>query len=221
MPPWANLVAFAIASAILIAIPGPSMLFVVGRSLSLGRRGGLLSVLGNTLGLVPHLVAVAAGVGALVAASEAGLLALIKIIGAGYLIYLGAQAIRHRAHPDPVSARSPYGTGTSSRRASRSASATRRRSSSSPRCCPSSSRTTGPRSGRSCWCSVHCSRSSPWSVIPSGCHRQRGPLARGPITSTAGPDPRSGRRHDDRSRRWPRGQRPAARLTPTSAGQRR
>ncbi len=106
MPPWANLVAFAIASAILIAIPGPSMLFVVGRSLSLGRRGGLLSVLGNTLGLVPHLVAVAAGVGALVAAS-AGLLALIKIIGAGYLIYLGAQAIRHRAHPDPVSAEEP------------------------------------------------------------------------------------------------------------------
>ena len=61
MLPWPNLAAFAIASAILIAVPGPSMLFVVGRSLSLGRHGGLLSVLGNTLGLLPHLLAVAAG----------------------------------------------------------------------------------------------------------------------------------------------------------------
>ena len=95
MLPWANTVAFCLASVILVAIPGPSVFFVVGRSLALGRRGGLLSVLGNTLGLVPHLIAVAVGVGAVVAAS-APLLTVIKLAGAGYLIYLGTQAVRHR-----------------------------------------------------------------------------------------------------------------------------
>ncbi len=95
MLPWANTVAFCLASVILVAIPGPSVFFVVGRSLALGRRGGLMSVLGNTLGLVPHLIAVAVGVGAVVAAS-APLLTVIKLAGAGYLIYLGTQAVRHR-----------------------------------------------------------------------------------------------------------------------------
>ena len=104
---WANTVAFCLASAILVAIPGPSVFFVVGRSLTLGRRGGLLSVLGNTLGLLPHLIAVAVGVGALVAAS-APLLTVIKLAGAGYLIYLGVQAVRHRGvGADPLEQSEP------------------------------------------------------------------------------------------------------------------
>ena len=41
------LAAFAIASVIIVLIPGPSVLFVIGRSLAVGRRGGLLTVLGN------------------------------------------------------------------------------------------------------------------------------------------------------------------------------
>lgn len=109
MPPWAQLLAFVLASALLIAVPGPSVLFVVGRSLALGRRGGLLSVLGNTLGLVPHLIAVAAGVGALVAAS-AELLLVVKVAGALYLIHLGVHAVRHRAAADPEPASSAAGT---------------------------------------------------------------------------------------------------------------
>ena len=107
MVPWANTVAFCLASAILVAIPGPSVFFVVGRSLTLGRRGGLLSVLGNTLGLLPHLIAVAVGVGAVVAAS-APLLTVIKLAGAGYLIYLGVQAVRHRRiGADPLEGSEP------------------------------------------------------------------------------------------------------------------
>ena len=50
MVPAANLLAFALAALLLIAVPGPSVLFVVGRTLALGRRGGLLSVLGNAVG---------------------------------------------------------------------------------------------------------------------------------------------------------------------------
>ena len=87
--------AFALASVALIAIPGPSVLFTISRSLSYGRRGGLLNVLGNGLGQVPLVLAVAAGVGAIVASSIVAL-TVIKIVGAGYLAYLGVQTIRHR-----------------------------------------------------------------------------------------------------------------------------
>ena len=59
VPSFHAVLAFAVASVILVAIPGPSVLFVIGRSLSLGRRGGLLSVLGNELGCLPLVVAVA------------------------------------------------------------------------------------------------------------------------------------------------------------------
>ncbi len=96
MVPVENLWAFVIASIVLIVMPGPSVLFVIGRSLALGRLGGLLSVLGNALGMIPLVAAVALGVGALVAQS-AVLFTIIKFAGAAYLVYLGIQAIRHRA----------------------------------------------------------------------------------------------------------------------------
>ncbi len=95
MVPLPNLLGFALASAVLIAIPGPSVLFVIGRSLALGRKGGLLSVVGNASGMVPQIVAVALGVGAIVAQSIV-LFTVIKFAGAAYLVYLGIQAIRHR-----------------------------------------------------------------------------------------------------------------------------
>lgn len=96
MVPLENLWAFVVASVVLIVIPGPSVLFVIGRSLALGRLGGLLSVVGNALGMVPLVSAVALGVGAIVAQSVV-LFTIIKIAGALYLVYLGVQAIRHRA----------------------------------------------------------------------------------------------------------------------------
>jgi len=96
MVPVENLWAFILASVVLIVIPGPSVLFVIGRSLALGRVGGLLSVVGNALGMVPLVAAVALGVGALVAQSVV-IFTIIKFAGALYLVYLGVQAIRHRA----------------------------------------------------------------------------------------------------------------------------
>ena len=87
--------AFGLASVLLTLIPGPTVLFVVGRSLALGRRAGLLSVLGNTLGLLPIVLAVALGVGTLVAESVV-LFTAVKLVGAGYLVYLGVQALRTR-----------------------------------------------------------------------------------------------------------------------------
>jgi threonine/homoserine/homoserine lactone efflux protein len=95
MPPLANLLAFALTALVIIVIPGPSVLFVIGRSLALGRRGGLLSVAGNALGFIPQVTAVALGIGIVVAPSIV-LFSIIKFAGAAYLVYLGIQAIRHR-----------------------------------------------------------------------------------------------------------------------------
>ncbi|BAJ73725.1 putative threonine efflux protein [Microbacterium testaceum StLB037] len=95
MPPIQTLLAFVAASAVLIAIPGPSVLFVIGRSIALGRRAGVLSVVGNALGNIPAILATAFGIGALVASSIVAF-TVLKIIGAAYLVWLGIQAIRHR-----------------------------------------------------------------------------------------------------------------------------
>ncbi|TFC80709.1 LysE family translocator [Cryobacterium cheniae] len=95
MVPLPNLLTFALASVALIALPGPTVLFVIGRSLALGRLGGLLSVLGNALGLIPVIAAVALGLGAIVTGSVV-VFTVIKFAGAAYIVYLGVHAIRHR-----------------------------------------------------------------------------------------------------------------------------
>lgn len=94
MPAVDVLLAFSLASLLLILLPGPSVLFVVGRSLSYGRRAGILSVVGNGLGGLPIVVAVALGLGAIVAGSVV-VFTVVKVLGAAYLVYLGIQAIRH------------------------------------------------------------------------------------------------------------------------------
>ena len=93
--PPESLLAFIVAAVVLIVIPGPSVLFTIGRALALGRIGGLLSVLGNALGLLPVIGLVAIGVGGIVARSVV-LFTIVKVVGALYLMFLGVQAIRHR-----------------------------------------------------------------------------------------------------------------------------
>lgn len=95
MIPAANLLAFGLASIPLIIIPGPSVLFTIGRSLSLGRVGGLLSVVGNAMGALVIAVAIAFGLGALLEESVV-VFTIVKILGAAYIVFLGIQAIRHR-----------------------------------------------------------------------------------------------------------------------------
>lgn len=87
--------AFAVASFILIAIPGPSLLFVVGRALAHGRRTALASVAGNAAGLEVVAVCVALGIGTLVARS-ALVFIVVKLAGADCLIWLGIRAVRQR-----------------------------------------------------------------------------------------------------------------------------
>lgn len=87
---------FLVASLLFIQVPGPSLLFTIGRALTVGRREALLSVVGNGIGLMAQVVCVAVGLGSVVAAS-AQLYTAIKLVGAGYVVWLGIQAIRHRA----------------------------------------------------------------------------------------------------------------------------
>ena len=96
MPSTSQWIAFLIASALFIQVPGPSLLFTIGRALTVGRRDALLSVVGNALGVVGQVLLVALGLGALVAAS-ATVYTAIKICGAAYVCWLGVQAIRNRA----------------------------------------------------------------------------------------------------------------------------
>ncbi|MFF2436865.1 LysE family translocator [Streptomyces sp. NPDC058107] len=87
--------AFAAMSLLVIVIPGPSVLFVIGRALAHGRRTALATVLGNVVGSYGLVVAVAMGIGSLVERSAAVFVA-VKLAGAAYLVLLGVQAFRHR-----------------------------------------------------------------------------------------------------------------------------
>jgi threonine/homoserine/homoserine lactone efflux protein len=90
-----SLAAFAVTAFLLIVVPGPSVLFVISRGVTLGRKAALLTVVGNAAGVMVMVVVVAAGLGAVLERS-AVLFDAIRFAGAAYLVYLGVQAIRHR-----------------------------------------------------------------------------------------------------------------------------
>ncbi len=90
-----RLLAFAATAFVLIVIPGPSVLFVISRGVSLGRRAAVATVAGNALGAYLQALLVAAGLGTVVARS-ATVFTVVKLAGAAYLGYLGLQAFRHR-----------------------------------------------------------------------------------------------------------------------------
>lgn len=91
----ATLTTFVVAAFIMVAIPGPTVLFTIGRAMALGRLGGFLSILGTAIGSIILVIGVALGVGTVIAQS-AVLFTVVKVLGAGYLVFLGIQAIRHR-----------------------------------------------------------------------------------------------------------------------------
>lgn len=95
MFPTQHLLTFMLLSYLLILAPGPNVLFVVSRSLQLGRTSGIAAVVGGQTGVYVQVLAVAFGVGAVVERSAA-IFTFIRLAGAAYLIFLGVQAIRHR-----------------------------------------------------------------------------------------------------------------------------
>lgn len=90
-----RLLAYALASFVLIVIPGPGVLFLVGRALAYGRRAALATGVGHAAGNYLVAACVAFGLGALVERSET-VFTTVKVLGALYLIWLGVQAFRRR-----------------------------------------------------------------------------------------------------------------------------
>jgi threonine/homoserine/homoserine lactone efflux protein len=95
MLPTHHLVAFLLTVYVLILIPGPSVLFVVSRGVALGRRAALATVAGNASGFALQLLLVSIGIGSIVARSDA-VFTTLKLLGAGYLVFLGVRNIRDR-----------------------------------------------------------------------------------------------------------------------------
>ena len=87
-----NLPLFMLTVFLLNVTPGPDTAYIVGRSVSQGRAAGLLSALGVSAGCCVHVLAVAFGLTALLAASTVAF-TVIKVVGAAYLIYLGGRML--------------------------------------------------------------------------------------------------------------------------------
>jgi threonine/homoserine/homoserine lactone efflux protein len=91
-----QLLSFAVASFVLIVVPGPGVLFVIGRALAHGRRTAIATAAGHAAGNYAVAACVAVGLGTLLERS-AEVFVAVKLAGAVYLVWLGVQAIRHRA----------------------------------------------------------------------------------------------------------------------------
>jgi threonine/homoserine/homoserine lactone efflux protein len=90
-----QILTFGLAALIIIVIPGPSVVFTIGRALAYGRSVALATVVGNTLGLVTIVALVALGLGVVVQESIV-VFTVLKLAGAAYLVWLGFEAVRRR-----------------------------------------------------------------------------------------------------------------------------
>ena len=101
MPGSSSLLLFVSAAVVLLAIPGPAVLYVTSRSIGQGRRAGFISALGIGVGTLLHAAAAAAGLSALLM-SSAMAFSVVKYLGAAYLIYLGIQKLRREESLEPT-----------------------------------------------------------------------------------------------------------------------
>lgn len=93
IPDASTLWLYSLACAVLFITPGPDMSLFLARTIARGRVQGIATMLGALSGCLVHTTLAAAGISALLAASETGFLAL-KVAGAGYLLWLAVRAVR-------------------------------------------------------------------------------------------------------------------------------
>jgi threonine/homoserine/homoserine lactone efflux protein len=116
MPSGHAFALFVPAAVVLLAIPGPAVLYIVATSVEGGRRNGLLSVAGVHLGSLVHIAAAVAGLSALIVSSAIAF-SSVKYVGAGYLVYVGIRKLLEKdgpAEPEervPRSGRRVFGQG--------------------------------------------------------------------------------------------------------------
>jgi len=109
LPSFPTLIAFAAATLLLAATPGPDMTLSISRALAQGKKAALFVVLGTSLGIVVHTMLVAFGISALITASPTAFL-ILKTGGAAYLLWLAVQAIRFGSKLTVAKIEGPKGT---------------------------------------------------------------------------------------------------------------
>ncbi|NCW41712.1 MAG: LysE family translocator [Actinobacteria bacterium] len=111
VPSAANILGFTLLAIVIIVVPGPGVLFAVGRALVLGTKPALLSVLGNALGVGVQIVVVALGLGVLIQSSPTAFFA-IQVAGAIMIGYLGIRAIMQRTESLEDASAKPHSKST-------------------------------------------------------------------------------------------------------------
>ena len=116
MPDLAHWSVFLAATIVLLLIPGPTVMYVIGRGIDQGYRGALFSAIGLALGDMLQVLWTAAGLGALLASSVL-LFTVIKYAGAAYLIFLGIRRLLEKNASPALTSRGdqPIESHTSSR----------------------------------------------------------------------------------------------------------
>jgi threonine/homoserine/homoserine lactone efflux protein len=92
MPDASTFALFIVAALVLLVVPGPSVLYIVARSIEGGRTAGLVSVLGVQTGAMVHIAFAAVGLSAILASSAVAF-SVVKWFGAAYLVWLGLRQI--------------------------------------------------------------------------------------------------------------------------------
>lgn len=90
---------FITTGLLLNIIPGPDTFYILARTLAQGRQAGILSALGISTGCLVHTIAAAVGLSAILVTSATAFM-VVKLCGAGYLVYLGLQMLFHRSRND-------------------------------------------------------------------------------------------------------------------------
>jgi threonine/homoserine/homoserine lactone efflux protein len=106
MPSLDAYAVFLATAIVLLLVPGPAVLYVVTRSIEMGRAGGLASVAGITTGTVVFVALAAAGLSSLILASTAAF-DVVKYVGAAYLILLGVRRLLGRGLDPPGAEAAP------------------------------------------------------------------------------------------------------------------
>lgn len=99
LPSSSNLTAYLLLALVVIVVPGPGVLFTIGRALILGTKPAFLGVLGSAVGVGVQIVVISLGLGVAIQQSELLFLA-IRVFGAGMITYLGIKAVLSRADFD-------------------------------------------------------------------------------------------------------------------------
>lgn len=104
--PLSGLLGLIITSTIIIAIPGPSLMFFIGQVMSAGRKQALYGVIGNAIGMFCIAMLLSLGLGALILKSDL-ILSVIRLFGAFALLYIGLHYLKPAVHTTSTQASQP------------------------------------------------------------------------------------------------------------------